>query len=543
MTQTEPKNEPVPSLLLDAIRQCRKQLRQKKMSDSTGASLTGGEVLARAFALRRILRRHFLAGDESNVGIVLPPTVAGAVVNLALALDRRVPINLNFVLSAGALQQSIDQAGIRHVITSRKVLDRLSLSFDAETIILEDIPPLVSKKDKAIAGAMGMVVPQSLLIQRLGIDKIQDDDLFAVLFTSGATGEPKGVMLSHKNVASNCRAMATRIGIRDDDVLIGILPFFHAFGLMVTLWMPLVVDASVAYHTSPLEPDAIGRIAREHQGTIILATPTLLRLYTKQIPAEDFASVNMAATGAERLPAEIANRFEEKFGTRPFEGYGATEMSPAIAFNVPPERWGGEGPAPIREGTIGQPIPGVTIRVIDRETGKPVAPGKEGVLWVTGPNVMLGYLGRPDLTAGVIQDGWYNTGDIVRVDEEGFITITGRQSQFSKIAGETVPHLLIEEKIAQVLAEHGTEDMHAAVTAVPHSRRGERIVVVHTALPLPADQVTHRLNELGVPPLFIPSPDSFVEVEALPMLGSGKVDLRALRSIAQTAFDEQGNRM
>jgi acyl-[acyl-carrier-protein]-phospholipid O-acyltransferase/long-chain-fatty-acid--[acyl-carrier-protein] ligase len=267
-----------------------------------------------------------------------------------------------------------------------------------------------------------------------------------------------------------------------------------------------------------------------------------LRLYTKQIPAEDFATVNMAATGAERLPVETADRFEEKFGARPFEGYGATEMSPAIAFNVPPDRWHGAGPAPIKEGTVGQPIPGVSIKVLDRETGEPVAPGEEGVLWVTGPNVMLGYLDRPDLTAGVIDDGWYNTGDIVRIDDEGFITITGRQSQFSKIAGETVPHLLIEESISAILAELGEEDLHAAVTAVPHARRGERIVVVHTPLPISAGQLTRRLHELGLPTLFIPSPDSFVEVESLPMLGAGKIDLRALRSLAQEAFDTEGNR-
>jgi acyl-[acyl-carrier-protein]-phospholipid O-acyltransferase/long-chain-fatty-acid--[acyl-carrier-protein] ligase len=184
----------------------------------------------------------------------------------------------------------------------------------------------------------------------------------------------------------------------------------------------------------------------------------------------------------------------------------------------------------------------VSIKVLDRETSEPVAPGEEGVLWVTGPNVMLGYLDRSDLTAGVIDDGWYNTGDIVRVDAEGFITITGRQSQFSKIAGETVPHLLIEESIAAILAELGQEDLHAAVTAVPHARRGERIVIVHTPLPISADQITRRLHELGLPPLFIPSPDSFVQVEALPVLGAGKVDLRALRSLAQEAFDEQGNR-
>jgi acyl-[acyl-carrier-protein]-phospholipid O-acyltransferase/long-chain-fatty-acid--[acyl-carrier-protein] ligase len=531
------------SLLPGVLRRCRKQRRRTKLSDSTGASLTGGETLVRALALRRVLRRHYLAPDEEHVGVIMPPTVAGAVVNLALSLDRRAPVNLNFVLSADALQHSIELAGIRHVITSRKVLERLKLSFNATTIILEDIPPLVTALDKAAAAAMGLAMPLPLLERQIGLHQISDDDLFTILFTSGATAEPKGVMLSHRNIAVNVEAVAARIGIRADDVLIGLLPFFHSFGLTITLWLPLFTDASVTYHPSPLEPEAIGKLTREHGGTILLATPTLLRLYTQRIPAEDFTTVNMVATGAERLSPEIAGRFAEKFGVRPFEGYGVTEAAPAIAFNVPEDRWKGEGPAPIRPGTVGKPIPGVAIRVIDRETGNDADPGEEGVLWVKGPNIMLGYLHRPDLTARAMHDGWYNTGDIVRVDEDGFITITGRESQFSKVAGETVPHLLIEERIDEILREHNGSELHAAVTAVPHSRRGERIVVVHPPLPVPADTIARELQEKGLPPLFIPNPDSFVEVESIPMLGSGKVDLRALKAIAQSAFDAEGNRL
>ncbi len=531
-----------PPLLRQVLKQCRAGRKRRKLADSTGASLTGGNVLIRALALRQVLRREFLNVDEQYIGVLMPPTVAGAVVNLALALDRRTSVNLNYVLSPEALRQSMELAEIRHIITSRKVVDRLGIELEVPVIYLEDVPPLVGKRDKAFAAALGMAAPISLIERTLGLNEIMGDDIFTILFTSGATGEPKGVMLSHDNVRANCQAITDRFSIKQEDVLVGILPFFHAFGLTVTLWMPLISDAAVAYHTSPLEPDAIGKLTREQQGTILLATPTLLRLYARQISPEDFRSLTTVAAGAERLPLQIADQFEARFGTRPFEGYGVTETSPAIAFNVPQSRWNSPGPAPIREGTVGQPIPSVSVRVISRETGSDVSPGEEGVLWVFGPSVMRGYLKRPDLTQKVLRDGWYNTGDVVRIDDDGFITITGRESQFSKIAGETIPHLLIEEKIAEILVGSGDGDQHAAVTAVPDARRGERIVVVHTPLEITTGEIVEQLKEGGLPLLFIPSPESFVEVEAVPMLASGKVDLRALRSIAAHAFDEQGRR-
>jgi acyl-[acyl-carrier-protein]-phospholipid O-acyltransferase / long-chain-fatty-acid--[acyl-carrier-protein] ligase len=529
------------SMLPHVIAQCRRRRRVRKMSDSTGVSLNAGDVLIRALALREVLRRHVLDPDERHVGVILPPTVAGAIVNLALALDRRVPVNLNFVMSSHALQASIDQAGVRHVLTSQKVLDRLSLTFDAESVVVEELRGLVGRRDKAVAALLGAVLPASLLVRWLGLNRVDSQEVFTILFTSGATGDPKGVMLSHANIASNCQAMADRVGIDDHDVLMGVLPFFHAFGLTVTLWMPLLTDASVVYHTNPLEAEAVGRLSKEYGATILLITPTILRLYNRQIPAEDFATLTMVATGAEPLPAEIRDRFATKFGVRPFEGYGTTETSPAIAFNVPPERWRGAGPAPIRDGTVGKPIPDVRLRVIDRVTEEPLPDGEEGILEVSGPNVMLGYLGRPDLTVKVLRDGWYSTGDVARIDE-GFITLTGRESQFSKIAGESVPHLLIETSIARILAEFEAEQHAAAVTSVKDARKGERIVVVHVSLPVSPEAILARLRNSGLPPLFLPALDGFIEVESLPMLGSGKIDLRALRSLAEAAFDEQGKR-
>ncbi|MEZ4505650.1 MAG: AMP-binding protein [Thermomicrobiales bacterium] len=523
-------------LLPTVIERCRHQRGTLKLADSTGAKLTGGETLVRALALRRILRRHFLADDERMVGIMLPSTVAAAVTNLTLALDKRVSVNLNFMLSRDSLDQCIQRAGLQHIITSRKVLERLEMEQRPEHIVLEDVPNLVGKRDKLVAAAEGLALPTRLLVKRLGLDEIDPNDLFTILFTSGSTGVPKGVMLSHANVASNCLAVGNGIHIRPSDILVGVLPFFHAFGLTIALWMPLTSDAAAAYHTSPLEAEHIGRLTSECKGTILVTTPTFLRLYMARCAPEQFSSLSLVATGAEPLTREVIDAFEARFGLRPFEGYGATETSPAIAFNTPPDRAPGHATNLLKEGTVGRPIQGVRIEIRDRDTGQPLPIDEEGLVWSTGPNVMLGYLDDPELTAKVVVDGWYNTRDIGKLDADGFLTITGRQSQFSKIGGETVPHLLVERAIAEVLGAERADTPVVAVTAVPDPRKGERIVVVHTPISLTGTEIGQALRGAGLPPLFIPMADSYIEVESLPVLPSGKLDLGAIRAIANAHF-------
>lgn len=527
------KNDRAFRLLPAVIERCRHRRKELKLGDTTGACLNGGETLVRALVLRRVLRRHFLANDEQMVGVMLPSTVAGAVTNLALAFDRRVAVNLNFMLPRAILDQCIERADLQHIITSRKVLERLGMERRPEHIILEDIPGLVGKRDKAIGAFDGLIMPVELLVRRLGLDQIEPDDLFTILFTSGSTGEPKGVMLSHNNVASNCGAVTNGIDIRGTDVLVGILPFFHAFGLTISLWLPLASDAAAVYHTSPLEAESVGQVTQDFGGTILVATPTFLHLYMARCTPEHFASLDLVATGAEPLHPDLIDAFEARFGIRPFEGYGATETSPVITFNIPPERTPDQSNALLKEGTVGRPIEQVSVEIRDRETGRALPRGEEGMVWVSGPNVMLGYLGDPEQTASVVIDGWYNTSDIGILDEDGFLRITGRVSQFSKIGGETVPHLLIERAIAQLLGVDESDTPVVAVTAVPDHRKGERIIVVHTPMTRTGAQIGAELRKSGLPPLYIPSPESFIEIERIPVLPTGKVDLGAVRAIAR----------
>jgi acyl-[acyl-carrier-protein]-phospholipid O-acyltransferase/long-chain-fatty-acid--[acyl-carrier-protein] ligase len=297
----------------------------------------------------------------------------------------------------------------------------------------------------------------------------------------------------------------------------------------------LTLPPKGVYHFDPRDARQVGEMCRKHQATILIATPTFFRYYLKRCQPEEFANMDVAVAGAEKLPSELCDAFEAKFGFRPVEGYGATELSPLVAVNIPESRSGASTQIVRKEGTVGRPIPHVTAKIVDPETGEDLGRNLPGMLWIAGPNVMRGYLGRPELTASVIKDGWYVTGDIAVIDDDGFIRITGRESRFSKIGGEMVPHVKIEEHLQKILAA-GEDDLKIAVTAVPDERKGERIVVLYTALDKTPEAICKLLSQDGLPNLWIPSPDSFCQIDEIPVLGTGKVDLKGLKTLALEKF-------
>ncbi|HTW81296.1 MAG TPA: AMP-binding protein, partial [Terracidiphilus sp.] len=350
-----------------------------------------------------------------------------------------------------------------------------------------------------------------------------------IIFSSGSTGDPKGVMLSHYNIASNIEQMGQTFMFGRKDSLLGVLPFFHSFGFTVTLCLPAVLGVSVVYHPSPLDLTAISELVRDYKVTFLMATPTFLQAYMRRCSPEDFGSLDFVLVGAEKLPERLALAFEDRFGVKPLEGYGATECAPVVAVNTRDFRAPGFRQVGGKRGRIGHPLPGISVRIVDPETREPVAAGAAGLLLVRGPNVMQGYLGRPEKTAEALQDGWYVTGDIATEDEDGFLTITDRLSRFSKIGGEMVPHIKVEEQLHEIA---GATEQKFVVTAVPDGKKGERLVVLHLLQPAELKAVIEKLPQTGLPNLWIPRPNQFFAVEEFPHLGTGKLDLRRIRELA-----------
>jgi acyl-[acyl-carrier-protein]-phospholipid O-acyltransferase / long-chain-fatty-acid--[acyl-carrier-protein] ligase len=486
----------------------------------------GAALLSSIFLARRL--RKVWAGQQM-VGILLPPSVPGALVNFAALLSGKIPINLNYTAANETLESCAHQCGLKTVITTQALLDRMPIHPPGETILIEKVAASPRLSEKIVALLLWLL-PARWLERRLSSKPSATlDDLATVIFSSGSTGEPKGVMLTHFNIASNIEQLGQSFMLGRKDCLLGILPFFHSFGFTVTLWLPAVLGVGVVYHPSPLDLSAISELVRDYRVTFLLATPTFLQAYLRRCSPEDFGSVQYVVVGAEKLPERLALAFEDRFGIRPLEGYGCTECSPVVAVNTRDYRAPGFRQVGAKRGRIGHPLPGVSVRIVDPETLEPLDTDQAGLLLVRGPNVMKGYLGTPEKTAEAMKDGWYITGDIASLDEDGFLTITDRLSRFSKIGGEMVPHIKIEEKLHE-LAD-ATEQCFV-VTGVPDGRKGERLVVLHT---LPAEELREcleKLSQSGLPNLWLPRPNQFVQVEELPHLGTGKLDLRAIRDLA-----------
>jgi acyl-[acyl-carrier-protein]-phospholipid O-acyltransferase/long-chain-fatty-acid--[acyl-carrier-protein] ligase len=499
------------------------------------------DTLVRALVLRRVLRRSILDPDEKRVALLLPPTVAAVVANLALVLDGRVTVNLNYTLKPDICDACVATAGVRHVITSRAFLAKLPFELqNAEFIFLEDLRDQVTSLDKAVAYAEGRFMPEGMLLRSLGLDRVPEDDLFTIIFTSGTTGKPKGVMLSFGNVTSNLQGVDHVIHWSPEDVVIGVLPFFHSFGSTVTLWAVLTRDVTAVYHANPLEAQVIGRLTEEWAGTILPATPMFIRTYMRRCTPEEFRSLAVVAVGAERMPESLAKDFLEKYGIDPIQGYGSTEMAPLVSANVPVNRARVDPALWNRQGTVGRPVPGVLTRVIDPETEAELPAGEPGLLLVNGPNRMMGYLDDPVATAEVLRDGWYVTGDIATVDADGFITLKDRQSRFAKIAGEMIPFGAIEDALLAILGSDDAGMPRAVVTALPDDRRGERLMVVHTPVDQTPGEIVDALAKRGLPKLYLPGADSFVEVASLPTIGAGKFDLKGIKEFARVAAAAPG---
>lgn len=502
--------------------------------DTSGAQpipISRGKVMAGGWCLSRWLRP--ILGSHEMVGVWLPQSTAAVLANLALTLLHKTAVNLNYTAGTESLHSAARQCKIRHVLTSKRFTSRVPLELGPDVVLvyLEDAREQISSARKLSAFLWTVLLPGRLLDRILGLGRHCAADLATVVFSSGSTGEPKGVMLTHQNIAANVEAFIGFVDFTKRDHVLGILPFFHSFGYTVTLWGALMAGAQTVYHPDPRAAKEVGELCRKYGCTLMAGTATFLRLYMRRCQPDDFKTMRLLVCGAEKLPPALIEEFHSKFGVMPLEGYGCTELSPVVSVNIPDVTVNNLKQIGTKVGSIGHTLPGVAGKIIDAESGQPLGFGHEGLLLITGPNVMRGYLGREDLTSKKIHDGWYDTGDVGRIDEDGFITLTGRLARIAKIAGEMVPLELLEEHIHSIL---GTGDRVMAIVALPDKKRGERLFVLHLPNPgLDLDATFKKLSERGVPNLWIPDVRDCFEVPEFPVLGSGKLDLRKLRALAE----------
>ena len=507
------------------IQTARRNWFRPAMADTTGRRLTYGRALVSAMALGAELRRMTARGER--VGVLLPASVGGALTNIALTVEGRVAVNLNFTSSADAMEEGIRQCRIQVVVSSRRFLEKMEgIKVPQGTVLLEDLLPRITGVSLAWALLKAVFAPCALLS---GIRNARATDLATVIFSSGSTGAPKGVLLSHRNIMSNIEGFRQVLRFDRGDGMCCVLPFFHSFGYTCTLWTPLTTGFGAFYHPNPLDGAQVACMVREERLTVLLATPTFLLNYARRAQREDFASLRIVMVGAEKLRKEVAELFEAKFGIRPHEGYGATELSPVVAVGILDVEAGGERQTGSKEGSVGHPIPGVAVKVVDPDTGRAVPEDGQGVLLVRGPNVMMGYLEKPEETAAVLKDGWYDTRDIARMDRDGFIYLTDRLSRFSKIGGEMVPHLAVEEAIRKAL---GAFDPGLIVTAAPDERKGEQLVVLYTDAAGSFEDLERIVERTAMPNLWRPKHDNYFHIDAIPSLGSGKTDIRKVKALA-----------
>jgi acyl-[acyl-carrier-protein]-phospholipid O-acyltransferase / long-chain-fatty-acid--[acyl-carrier-protein] ligase len=508
-----------------------KQFDEAIIDGMDGSVMKRGNLLAASIALSRWIKRHC---PGERVAIVLPPGRGAVIANVAVTLANKVAVNLNFTSGRAALQSAISRGQILHAISAKQFMKRLEdFPWPKDVCRLEELMPELKPKI-VLWRVILAVTPAWLLSDVLGLPKKADRKEAVLLFTSGSSGEPKGVVLSHRNVLGNVQQFGSMLNLGPDDSVMASLPFFHSFGCTVTLWYPMIAGVRAVTYPTPVDVVKNAQLIERYKISLLVTTPTFLRGYLKRAEPEQFASIKLLVTGAEKLPLQLAEVFEQKFGKHVLEGYGLTETAPVVSTNLPdpaPSRPNDTVQSSSRVGSVGKMLPGEAAQIRDPETNKLLSPHELGMLWLKGPNIFEGYLNEPKRTADVLRDGWFKTGDLGRLDEDGFLYIEGRLSRFSKIAGEMVPHETIEGKIIEGFGLKMEEERVVAIVGVTDQVKGEALVLLSTR-DLSLDKIRELLLMAGLPNLWVPR--TIKRVEKIPILGSGKIDLGKCKELALT---------
>ncbi len=504
------------------------------------STMSRGTVLAAGLAFAKYLREHC---PNPRIALVLPPGRGAIVANLGVMLAGKIPVNLNFTAGRASLEAAIRIAQLEHVITAAPVVKRLAdFPWPPHILYLEKILPEL--KPKIIRWRLlVLLLPWRLLAAIARIPQEGGHSEAVILFTSGSSGEPKGVVLSHRNLLANVSQFAAMLSLNRKDTVLASLPFFHSFGCTVTLWYPLIEGIRAVTYPNPLEVAKTAEIIERYSVTLFLSTPTFLRAYLRKAEPHQLAPIKLVVTGAEKLPSDVAEAFEKRFGKVVEQGYGLTETAPVASVNLPEP--GGSAECGVRsaerkepalsvqpssrKGSVGKLAPGVAAQIRDPETDAKLSLHETGMLWLRGPNIFEGYLNDPKRTAEVIRDHWFKTGDLGRFDEDGFLFIEGRLSRFSKIGGEMVPHETVEANIYAALGITPEGERTFAISSIPDEAKGEALVLLSTIEIQPGD-LRAKLAAAGIANLWIPK--RICKVEAIPVLASGKLDLKHCKDLA-----------
>ena len=497
-----------------------------------GRPMKSGFLLAVSFMLSRRLTDWT---SKTRVGILFPPGLGAYIANLAVVLAGKVPVNLNFTLGPSTAATCLQKADVDCLLTSERVQYKIPHFPWPEGGIIDLVEEMKSMpKVKALALISWIhLCPAKLLARILKIPNEGGELEAGLLFTSGSSGEPKGVVLTHRNILGNCAQIDATGLLPVSEKVIANLPIFHSFGFTVTLWYPLLRGCSVVTLPSPLEVKKVAEAIKADSATILIGTPTFLKPYMKHIEPELLASLKYVVAGAEKTPEGFADAWEARFGSVYLEGYGLTETSPVVSINTPsiPDgvNYPGNSTEGSRRGSVGRMMPGHAARILDPNTMKDIEVTKVGLLMLKGPNIFRAYLGEPKRTAEVKQGEWFITGDLARFDEDGFLFIEGRLSRFSKIAGEMVPHGTVEDALIKAYNLSDAEQPMIAVAGRPDKAKGEALVLL-AAMDLELEDVREKLNGAGLANLWIPR--EIKRVEVIPTLATGKLDLRQIQVLA-----------
>ncbi len=484
-------------------------------TDIERASLTYQQLVLRSFILGRHLSQQTKQGDY--VGVMLPNMAGSLVSFFALHAVGRVPAMLNFSAGSVALASACGTGKITIVLTARRFIEKAKLKAEvkameeagAQMLYLEDIVSRIGFWEKI----KGWAVSQLAGPAYRKMTTCTPDDAAVLLFTSGSEGTPKGVVLSHRNIQANCAQLRARIDFGPADKVFNALPVFHAFGLTGGTLLPVLSGIKVFFYPSPLHYRIVPELVYDTNSTVLFGTDTFLSGYARMAHAYDFYSIRYVFAGAEKLKEETRKIWSEKYGLRLFEGYGATETAPVIAVNTPMHH---------KSGSVGRILPGISWRL------KPLEGFEEGgSLMIAGPNVMKGYLFEDK--PGELhppEQGWYDTGDIVSLDEEGFVTIKGRVKRFAKIGGEMVSLGAIESWLSKLWPDHDH-----AVLSVPDLKKGERLVLVTEYPGARREDVLAWAREHHLPDLSVPR--VIHHIKSLPLLGTGKTDYVSLEALIE----------